>query len=167
MQMIIDQPGFVPLSRRVGWGCVTVLCWAVWIYLWLPVVTLVAWGMGFYQAYTELGWKAEVIELRRLLVLYLCVAAIFGGCLLLWALLEYTRFRRQHRRARPVQAEVPELAAYTGLRSEDISIWRKCRCVVAHHDEYGVMRGADNFHVPAAAAAPLNQERTAQPARRS
>jgi poly-beta-1,6-N-acetyl-D-glucosamine biosynthesis protein PgaD len=157
MQMIIDQPASVPLSRRVGWGCVTLLCWALWIYLWMPLVTLAAWGLGFYQVYSEFGWRAEVMELKRLLALYLIIAAVFGSCLLSWALLEYARFRHKRRRTMPMRTEAPDLAAYTGLHAEDIAAWQKCRCLVAHHDEHGAVRDADIFHVAAATREQLNR----------
>jgi biofilm PGA synthesis protein PgaD len=145
MPLIIDRPALVPLSRRVGWGLVTLFFWAVWVYLWMPLVTLAAWSFGLYRVYSEFRWEAEVMELKRLAVLYLIVACALGGSLLLWAFTEYMRFRNSSRRSMPQAAAMRELAAVARLQEDEVLAWQVSRCVTAHHDEQGLLIGVDSI----------------------
>jgi biofilm PGA synthesis protein PgaD len=139
MPLIIDRPALVPVSTRLGWGLVTVFFWAVWIYLWMPLVTLTAWSLGIYRAYSELSWQGEMMELRRLAGLYLIVAGALGGSLLLWAFCEYMRFRNKNRRTMPLTTQLQDLAVYTGLHVQQLASWQTRRCVIAEHDEHGAL----------------------------
>lgn len=143
--MIIDHRSSVPLHHRLGWGCVTAAFWMVWIYLWMPLVTLAAWSFGFYQVHKYIQWEQQVIELRRLLSLYSVVAAAFGGALLLWAMSEYVRFRNKRRRRPSLPVLPDDLARHAGVLAKDIAAWQRLRCVLAYHDAHGGLIGAESF----------------------
>lgn len=143
ISMIIEQPSLVPLHSRLGWSGVTAMFWGIWIYLWMPLLTLAAWSFGFYRAHEQFQWEKEVLELRRLLGWYSIVVAAFGGSLLLWALSEYMRFRNAHRRSASAPACAQDLACYTGVLEEDVAAWQSLRCVLAYHDDHGNLIGAD------------------------
>lgn len=144
MPMIIEQPSLVPLHSRLGWSGVTAMFWCIWIYLWMPLLTLAAWSFGFYQAHEQFQWEKEVIELRRLLGWYSIVVAAFGGSLLLWALSEYLRFKNKHRRSSSASIRPQDLARYTGAPEVDVATWQSLRCVLAYHDDHGSLIGADS-----------------------
>lgn len=152
MQMIIDHPSLVPLPSRLGWSCMTALFWAVWVYLWLPLLTLAAWSLGFYQVHNYFQWEKEIIELKRIIAQYSLVVAAFGGTLLLWALSEYVRFRNKHRRSASLPVSPQELAAHAAVLAEDIAAWQKLRSLVAYHDDQGSIIGADCAAYPPQAA---------------
>jgi poly-beta-1,6-N-acetyl-D-glucosamine biosynthesis protein PgaD len=69
--------------------------------------------------------------------------ACLGGSLLLWARVEYLRFRNVHRRATPTSATIEELAVYVEVAVDDLRSWQNERCLVARHDEHGNLLGAD------------------------
>jgi biofilm PGA synthesis protein PgaD len=144
MQLIINRSTSVPISMRLGWGLVTLIFWAVWIYLWMPLVTLIAWGFGFFRAYTEFRLEVEVMELTRLVMIYLTIASAFGGSLLLWAFSEYMRFRHKNRRAMPQSVEPHELAGYANLATDELVVWQSSRCMTAHHDGRGSLLSVDS-----------------------
>lgn len=143
MPLIIDQPSLVPMSSRVGWGVITTFFWAIWLYLWLPLITLAAWSFGFYQAHTYFHWDYQVAELKRLMAVYSVVVAALGSILLLWAFSEYLRFHNKHRRSSAEPVSPKELSQQCGLSSLDIAAWQKMRCAIAYHDENGGFIGAD------------------------
>jgi biofilm PGA synthesis protein PgaD len=143
MPLIIDRPTLLPMSRRLGWGLVTLFFWAVWVYLWTPLLTLAAWGFGFYRVYSEFRWEVEVMELRRLVVIYFLIASALGGSLLLWAFSEYMRFHNKNRRVMPLPTTPRDLAIDAGLQAGDLVSWQNGRCLVAHHDHHGALLGAE------------------------
>lgn len=139
--MIIEQSSSLPVHYRVGWGCVTAAFWGVWLYLWMPLVTLAAWSFGFYQAQQHLQWEHTPGELKRLLMFYAIIAAALGGALLLWAAAEYMRFRNRNRRRASRPACTQDLAQHAGLPVENLAAWQRLRCVTAYHDELGGLSG--------------------------
>jgi len=152
--LIIDQSSLVPMSSRVGWSVVTTVFWAIWFYLWLPLITLAAWSFGFYQAHTYFHWEYQLAELKRLMGVYSIVVTALGSILLLWALSEYMRFRNKHRRSSAEPVSAKELSLQCGLSELDIAAGQKMQCVVAYHDENGRFIGADPFE-PSRQAASL------------
>lgn len=141
--LIIDQPSLVPMTSRVGWGVITTAFWGIWLYLWLPLITLAAWSFGFYQAHTYFQWEYQVAELKRLMGVYTIVVTALGSILLLWALSEYMRFHNKHRRSSAEPVSPKELSMHCGLSALDIAAWQKLRCLIAYHDENGGFIGAD------------------------
>ena len=71
---------------------ITFMAWLVYAYLWLPVVTLVAWGLGARNAYVELYMRDNALDPTLLvtlpLLLLLCSTLMIG-----WA--EWNRYRFQ------------------------------------------------------------------------
>lgn len=135
--MIIEQSSSLPVHYRIGWGCVTAAFWGVWLYLWMPLVTVAAWSFGFYQAQQHLQWEQAPGELKRLLMFYAVIAAALGGALLLWAAAEYMRFRNRNRRRASPPASTQDLARHACLPAESLAAWQRLRCVTAYHDELG------------------------------
>lgn len=137
MSLIIDHPKEVPLPRRVGWGFVTFLFWMLWFYLWVPLITFVAWALGLNQAFNVFQWENDVMELKRLVVIYILIIAALGSCLLLWAFSEFMRFRNLNRRTKPTSVRTEECAAYAEVRAKDMEAWQKSRSMIAFHDDHG------------------------------
>jgi len=137
--LIIEKPDLVPLSNRIGWGLFTAMFWIVWIYLWMPLVTLFMWYMGFdfYNKLFLQNSPSQLIELHHIFLLYSSVIAALGGSLLLWARTEFLRFRNVHRRAVPKVVEIAELATYAQLEVATMTELNNTRRMVARHDEHG------------------------------
>lgn len=88
----------------------TVGCWAVWIYLVLPLVSLLLWAFGARLIVAEIqtgGYEG----LRTSLVAYSFVLLVLVGLLVLWILWNVVRYggsndRRTVKRAEPTDLEV-------------------------------------------------------------
>jgi biofilm PGA synthesis protein PgaD len=140
IKLILNMPDMVSVPTKIGSGLFTVIFWALFIYLWVPLITLAAWAMGIYHAYSEVKYVQELLNLRHLVFIYSMVVIALCGSLLLWALMEYLRFRDSTRRRIPITVESTELAAYAKLDEEHIVSWQGLRRMVAHHDEHGHLR---------------------------
>lgn len=137
LKLILNMPDLVSVPTKIGSGFFTVIFWALFIYLWVPLITLVAWAMGIYHAYGEVKYAQELLDLRHLVFIYSMVVLLLGGSLLLWAMKEYLRFRDSTRRLIPIPVTTTELADYAKLDDEYIIQWQALRRMVAHHDEHG------------------------------
>jgi biofilm PGA synthesis protein PgaD len=136
LPLILNMPHLVsPLTKFVS-TAVTVLFWCFFLYLWAPLLILLAGLIGFHSA-SETIYIDEAGEFTRLTLSYFLVVFLLGGALLMWALQEYLRFRNVNRRRRPAPAEVSDLAAYLDIEEGVLAEWQQTRRMVAHHDKTG------------------------------
>ncbi|TCV93331.1 poly-beta-1,6-N-acetyl-D-glucosamine biosynthesis protein PgaD [Luteibacter rhizovicinus] len=124
--IIIQRPDHQSPAQRVFFGLATLVAWAFWVFLWLPLITLVAWGFGFRTTYVEMFVQSrgkggtDLVEL-------LLLAAVCALIVIAWSL--YNRFRyggRVRRRAfRSIQPD--ETAHAMGTTESAVLAMRDAR----------------------------------------
>ncbi|PJK01363.1 poly-beta-1,6-N-acetyl-D-glucosamine biosynthesis protein PgaD [Lysobacteraceae bacterium NML91-0213] len=98
---IIDHSRRRSRGRRAATGAVTAAAWALYAWLWAPLITALAWLLGVQTAWFQLYLRQHEIDLFVLSLLPL-IALTSGALLIGWA--EYNRVRfakADHRRRRP------------------------------------------------------------------
>src|SRR5271157_5746235 len=97
--LIIDRPELQTARQRLLFGSMTLFFWVVWIYLWLPILALIGWSLGFTIAYRQMVILNGYVGLLHLMKYYLAVIFFLGTSLLGWAYYNFLRFRGVNRRA--------------------------------------------------------------------
>ncbi len=140
-KLILNMPDLVARHTKIGSSVFTIVFWGIFVYLWMPLITIVAWMLGLSHSYGELTYIRELTNLEHLAYMYGMIVLALGGSLLLWALQEYLRFRNVNRRREPVAVEVNELAKYMNFQESDVATYQLARRLVAQHGTDGsVMR---------------------------
>ncbi|MCF7220832.1 poly-beta-1,6-N-acetyl-D-glucosamine biosynthesis protein PgaD [Marilutibacter chinensis] len=163
--LLIERPTARPLAVRTAWGVVTAICWGLYAYLWLPLLTLILWLFGVHTAVTELYLRNNQVEPFMLIVLPLValgVAALLTG----WAELNRARFRNRERRSATPDATAAEVADTLGATPVVASALRSGKITVVSMDDKARPLAAAHRHPPSgkaepaprAAAAPLDQD---------
>jgi biofilm PGA synthesis protein PgaD len=134
-------------SVRSFYGFVTILFWAFWVYLWLPLLALLAWALGLQQAYKYMIVLGGYQEVLRLLWIYALIVLVLGGTLVLWATYNIIRFRGVERRTRAAPLSTEQIAAYFNKRPEQLVLWHGAKRLLVIHDVVGHVVRVD---VPAA-----------------
>jgi biofilm PGA synthesis protein PgaD len=124
-------------------GSVTVLFWALWIYLWLPVLAAIGWLLGIKIAYHEMVMRQGYIELVHQLGLYAFIIFCLGGSLLIWAYYNYFRFRGIERRKERPRVTLEETSARCMIAPEELRRWASAPRLVIHHSDDGRVLRAD------------------------
>ena len=107
-ELVIDRPELQTPMMRALYNALTVVMWSFYLYLLLPMATLVAWWVGFSAVYEEMvmrrGWEALVSLLGWYSVVILLIALAQVG----WAVVNWARFRgkRDRRRVRERQVDM-------------------------------------------------------------
>jgi poly-beta-1,6-N-acetyl-D-glucosamine biosynthesis protein PgaD len=96
----------------------TVVCWAVWIYLVLPLVSLLFWALGLQLFLTEIT-RSGFEGLRSSLVAYSSVLLILVGLLALWIFWNVSRYGGSHDRRTEKRAEVTDPEVQRAFRLDD------------------------------------------------
>lgn len=142
-ELIIDRPGMQTARQHVLFGSMTVIFWALWIYLWLPILALIGWGVGVRITYYQMVLMNGFSALLHLLGYYLAIIAVMGGSLLVWAYYNYFRFRGMRRRSAVSIVMRPALSRRYQITPEVLDGWQDARRLTMQHDAAGKLMGVN------------------------
>jgi biofilm PGA synthesis protein PgaD len=96
--LIIDRPDWVRPGQKFTALGVTLVFWGALLYLWQPLLSLLAWGLNIHLFYNHMIVMGGYEAFLNLLAFYALVILILGGGLILWARINLWRFRGKNRR---------------------------------------------------------------------
>ncbi len=137
--LIIDRPDLQARPRRWFYWILTLAAWAVWVYLWLPLITLGGWYLGMRSFVHEI----VLPDPSAMLVtggLYLGIIIALGAALVLWSRYNLKRFGGDDRRRTPEQARDQELREWFNVSPRDMGVLRSGWSLTVHHDDDGGVR---------------------------
>lgn len=137
-EVIIDRPELQARRHRWTYSTLTLVAWAVWMYLWLPVVTIVAWYLGVRTFIREIMLPDRAVVLT-LVLSYLAVIIVMGVILVVWSRYNLRRFRDLDRRraSPPVTDQV--ILEWFRCSPENMERLRVEKSVTVEYDEEGVI----------------------------
>ena len=146
---LIDNPENQSPKQRRLFGVLTGVAWAVYLYLWLPLITAVVWYLGFKSAYIELYLRAHRIDPFVVLAIPLIVLVV-AVLLLGWAEYNLLRFRRRKdRRGAADNVSLDEMARSIGATQAMAQQLQQARHSVVHMSEQAVpvaLSASQPFH---------------------
>lgn len=111
----IQSPELLTRPEKTRDAVVTAVLWAVYAYLWLPLVSLVAWLVGYERAYEVMVRSGGAEQIKELLIVYAAVVLAIVAAVAGWSLSNRWRFRGRNRRRAPMAVTDEAIAAYFGL----------------------------------------------------
>lgn len=138
-ELIINKPQNQSKRQKITSILVTTVAWSVWSYMWLPLLGLIGWYLGFeffQNAMKDNGWTDFLKEIPS----YVNYVSIASGSLLAWALINWYRFGgSKDKRARGEHKilKTSEQATFIGVRNSTLRQWQKSKRVVAHYYQSG------------------------------
>jgi poly-beta-1,6-N-acetyl-D-glucosamine biosynthesis protein PgaD len=127
-----------PLRRFVE-HFVTTVCWAIYLYLLLPLFTLVLWAFGIRTFYDEVigvgGYEALIRFLKNGSVTALVIFVITVS----WARYNYAQFKRrgERRSSRTRISSDDEIARWLGVDAAAVGDIRRFRCLEVRVEKSG------------------------------
>lgn len=137
-EVVIERPDLQSRRQRLLYSAATAVAWAVWMYLWLPAVTLLAWVFGIRRFMHEIAVPDAETMLSSTL-LYLGVIGVLGGGLLLWSRYNLRRFGGTSRRRSAPRVSDEEIRRHFSLSRGMLADVRRSRRLVVHHDPSGMV----------------------------
>jgi biofilm PGA synthesis protein PgaD len=145
--LIIDKPELQSNIHRYGWGSVTFVFWMIYIYLWLPLITLVAWWFGaklFHLHMIQLdGYKGLLGNLGLYAVIIVVISMILIG----WAELDRMRFKDKLRRLVNNTVTVGEIAQKYNMHEDDLTQLRQKKSMLVLFSEDGFISNINEYAV--------------------
>ena len=154
----IDAPELLTGRQQLTDTVVTGVMWALYAYLWVPLVSLLAWILGFEFAYDVTVRAGGAADLGTVLFWYAIaittIFVVFGG----WSLSNLLRFGGQNRRGSFDRIEDQSFMAYFGILAEELEQLRTSRSLTLELDEVGAIREIADGEL-AAKPAPVRERR--------
>lgn len=141
--LIIERPDLQSPPQRVVSTGLTLFFWALWAYLWLPVLALLGWAFGVTRFYEEMVVNQGDQALLDVLGWYAVGIALLAGSLVCWALYNYFRFRGNERRSARPRVGVAQVAAQAAVEPGALQGWQKARVLYVRHDAAGRIEAVD------------------------
>lgn len=138
--LIIENPELQTPQQRYAFAVVTLIFWIVWFYLWIPVVSLLAWLFGAERFYQAMITHSGLDALIELLGLYSIIILVMGVILAGWAWYNQLRVRGRDKRRGSTTVTPAEVSSYFALKPEQLDVARYAKHVVIEHDEHGGIR---------------------------
>jgi biofilm PGA synthesis protein PgaD len=136
----INAPELLSRRRRMGDAFFTGLMWIIYSYLWAPLVSLIAWLLGFEFAYEVMVRAGGAQTLKPILVWYAAMVAAIVVVVTGWSLVNRLRFSNRDRRHAGEIICDEELASTFGIEMESLRDLRKSHVARLSLDDLGNIR---------------------------
>lgn len=137
-ELVIDRPERQPTLQRTFFAIITIVAWTMWVSLWLPVLTLIAWLLGLGDAYKQLGLIHPLHAVNNLSMV-VTVAAVCALSIGSWSQYNRIRFSGKQRRRGNRTLDIAEMAPALATSVETARYLRAERRSVIHFSNDGEM----------------------------
>jgi poly-beta-1,6-N-acetyl-D-glucosamine biosynthesis protein PgaD len=117
---IKDIPGIKSFIRNITEFSFTSFVWVVWVYLFLPILNIILWLLGYSVFYFEIMEKVGYLELFALLEKMGWSIVIVFVVMRTWGYYNYWRFGRRSRRKAMPPATAEQFAEHFQISPEDV-----------------------------------------------
>jgi len=118
--LIINRPDLKTLLLLIGEQILTVLFWGFWIYLWLPLISLIAWLLGFSVFYFHMVKLGGFQGLLQQLNVFTSGVGLLSGSLVLWSFYNMKRYGRHNRRVHILSTDLEALSRTYDMNRSDL-----------------------------------------------
>jgi biofilm PGA synthesis protein PgaD len=121
----------------------TFVFWAIWFYLWLPLLALIAWAAGLEQAYKYMIVLGGYEEVLGVLGIYTLIILLLGGSLVTWATYNILRYGNLEQRTTREAPTLEQVARYFRQGPVAVQAWRQNQRLRVTHDDDGAISAVE------------------------
>lgn len=132
--LIIERPDLQSRATRTIYSLVTLVAWLSWLYLWMPLLSLLLWALGVRLFAQELVLPHNFNYLGQL-ALYGIVMAGLLTLVVCWSQYNFRRFRGVDRRAAPELLAVEDEARHYHLDPQLVRELKAARVATVFYEE--------------------------------
>ncbi len=130
---ILYRPELQSAGQRTLYSVLTLIAWTVWLYLFVPLVSLLAWWFGIDAFSRYLLEPADRSDLLTLLT-YSGVVVLSALVVVAWSIYNLRRYGGLDRRKPVPPVSDEELRQRHGIDAATLTALREQRRVVLHMD---------------------------------
>ena len=127
--LIINEPDLKSMPVVFGEGVLTIVFWGLWFYLWLPLVSALAWLFGFHILYSYIVELGGLDGFLRQLDVFCSGIFVSSAMLALWSFYNLKRYGSYNRRSRALRTNDEALMRRFSLTKAQLNHMRKAKRV--------------------------------------
>jgi biofilm PGA synthesis protein PgaD len=133
---IINAPQLQSLQKRLGALFAWAVCWVMWIYLLVPLVTLSSWLLGDKKMINQMRWFGGYKSLLELMQIYFVTLLIMVALWLCWIFYRSLRGRAILPSAHKIVSDT-ELRAFYQVKTDELHSCRNAPMITVYFDNHG------------------------------
>ena len=133
---IINTPQLQSIQKRLGGFFAWLLCWAMWIYLLTPLVTLTSWVLGDKKLINEMRWFGGYKSLLELLQIYGMSLLVMAGLWLIWITYRVLLTRSVKPSTNSTVSD-SEICEFYQVKNAELQSCRKANQITVFYDDHG------------------------------
>lgn len=139
--MIIEDTQLQSKTVKSVWLSVTLFLWFIYGYLWLPLISLVAWWLGYKTFVHHMIELDGMTGFKHLLSNYLICIILLCGFLIAWANIEQLRFKNKGRRRNAEPLKNHAVAKHFKIDEATLTHMQTVKTVTVEFNPQGEMTG--------------------------
>jgi biofilm PGA synthesis protein PgaD len=136
-KIFIDAPDLLTTRERARDTLMTAGMWGAYIYLWVPLISLFAWLLGFEFGYDVMVRAGGARDLVRALAIFALVIAVILGIVVTWSYSNRVRYRGRNRRHAVLGVRDLSVAEYFRVDAPTLDRLRAARRIELGFDDDG------------------------------
>jgi biofilm PGA synthesis protein PgaD len=128
-KICIDAPDLLTAKERARDTLMTAGMWGAYLYLWVPLISLGAWLLGFEFAYDVMARAGGARDLAHVLKMFGVAIALIFLVVTVWSYSNRVRYRGHNRRHAGSAVPDESLAEYFGVEGRALDRLRSTRRV--------------------------------------
>jgi biofilm PGA synthesis protein PgaD len=128
-KICIDAPDLLTAKQRARDTLMTAGMWGAYLYLWVPLISLAAWLLGFQFAYDVMVRAGGARDLAHALKVFGVAIALIFLVVIVWSYSNRARYRGHNRRHAGPAVPDESLAEYFGVDARALNELRTTRRV--------------------------------------
>jgi len=136
-ELIINRPDLKSRPLIFGEGVLTLIFWGFWFYLWLPLISVVAWLLGFRILYSHIMALGGLDEFLVQLNIFSIGIFAASGILALWSFYNLKRYGAYNRRNKFYYSDLHGLAAHLSLSTRELAEIQQAKTLIFSFNKQG------------------------------
>lgn len=133
---IINAPQLQSLKKRLGALFVWIVCWVMWVYLLIPLVTLGSWVLGDKKMINEMRWFGGYKSLLELMQIYFATLLVMVVLWFFWIVYRFLWSRAVLPSSHEMVSD-QKLCAFYQVKIDDLLQSRNAAMVTVYFDDHG------------------------------
>ncbi len=132
----INVPQLQSLQKRLGALCAWAICWVMWIYLLIPLVTLTSWMLGDKKLINQMRWFGGYKNLQELMQIYVFTLLVMIVLWLVWITFKLLRKSTNLTKPGKIVTDL-ELCQFYQVNIDDLNQCRRTNRITVFFNDQG------------------------------
>ena len=141
--LIINPPDLKSRALIFGEEILTIIFWGFWFYLWLPLISVIAWLFGFSLLYTHMVKLGGFDGFLDQIDTFTTGIILVSGSLALWSLYNLKRYGAYNRRNKILVTDLDKLTEDFSITAQDLNRVQQAKIVSFFFDEHNEISKID------------------------